>query len=853
MARPSASRPVNAPQPAGGSAARVDRVRPLPSGPAVIRFLQAAVLLVGAIAYCNSFAGVFVFDDQRAILDNPHLRDFTRPQAWWSDTTRPLVQFSLAMNYALGGLEPWGYHAVNLTAHLAAALVLMGLIRRTLDLPSMSAEVRQAAPWIAGGTALLWVVHPLTTAAVTYVIQRSEVFMGLCYLLVLYCLLRGGESEGKRRINGWYVLAVVACWAGVASKEVMVTAPVTAVVFDRVFLAASWREIFRKRWGLYLGLFSSWVLLALLMSSAPKLFETVGFTQRQVGAADYAMNEPAVILHYLRLVFWPSDLAIDYQWLAVGIAQNVLPIAIVALLVILSFALLLTRPVGPFSSPWLVWLGGGKIGFVGAAFFLILAPTSSIVPIADLAFEQRMYLPLAVVLTLVVVAMTRLVQHLEVARPWAPTAAGLLVLLAVATLAGRTLHRNADYHSELALWESTVAARPENARAHDQLGAALLRIGQPVPAVHHAKLAVALAPEFAVGHNNLGRALDALHARGFHPEAAGYYRRAIEIWPGFSDAHNNLANALLQEGKLQDALDHYQLALRAAPRSAKINYHLAVTQAKLGDLPQAIRHFQQALELAAADPLNNALLFVPLHIDFGETLALAGDLPRAKNNFEMVLERQPDSVAAHAALGKVLLAQGNMAEAATHLERAVQLAPERLETRLALAQLYLAQGKPEMAAAEYERVLKVNPAHPDALYFLGLYAEDQGDGPKAKELLRTAVLARAAWAEPALALGWLMSTSSQADVRDGAEAVRLMEGYCRSDGKKRPRAWDTLAAAYAESGRFKDAITAVEQGIDLAESSKTPAEPGHSVDEMQLRLQFYRTGTPFRVIRQGPR
>ena len=206
------------------------------------RLAPVIIVLAGVWAYTTSFSGVFVFDDLAAIARNPHLRSIWPPAAP-PDTTlagRPVATLTFALNYAaapadaretfargageLPGAESRlarnarGYHTVNLAIHLLAALTLFGVVRRSVLAARPGADVQRGAAAIATGVALLWVVHPLTTSAVTYLVQRVESLMGLLYLVTLYCAIRAHET-GRRGM--WMSGAVAACALGMATKEVI--------------------------------------------------------------------------------------------------------------------------------------------------------------------------------------------------------------------------------------------------------------------------------------------------------------------------------------------------------------------------------------------------------------------------------------------------------------------------------------------------------------------------------------------------------------------------------------------------------------------------------------------------------
>jgi len=175
------------------------------------------VVCAGFYAYHNSLHGAFVFDDEVAILTNPSIRQF-----WplWSVLSapagtvvsrRPIVNVSFAINYALGGLNVWGYHVVNAGIHILAALALYGIVRRTLRRPGLRERYGEGTAWLALAVALVWVVHPLQTESVNYTTQRTELLMGLFFLLTLYCVIRGAESSS--RATAWYVVAVLSSYS----------------------------------------------------------------------------------------------------------------------------------------------------------------------------------------------------------------------------------------------------------------------------------------------------------------------------------------------------------------------------------------------------------------------------------------------------------------------------------------------------------------------------------------------------------------------------------------------------------------------------------------------------------------
>ena len=215
-----------------------------------------AVTAAAGLAYHNSFAGPFIFDDDSSIKDNPTIRSLA--WAWWPPqgygatvSGRPLLNFTLGINYAMSGTAVWSYHLVNLLIHTVAGGVLFDVVRRTLRQSGMAARFAGDSLPLALATALIWTVHPVQTEAVTYVIQRAESLVSLLYLLTLWCFVRSTEPGAPGK---WRPLALAACLLGMAAKEVMVTAPVMVALYDRIFVAGSWRQVWARRGRFHLAL-----------------------------------------------------------------------------------------------------------------------------------------------------------------------------------------------------------------------------------------------------------------------------------------------------------------------------------------------------------------------------------------------------------------------------------------------------------------------------------------------------------------------------------------------------------------------------------------------------------------------
>jgi len=517
------------------------------------RLIPWLVVAAGLLAYHNSFTGPFIFDDAASIQDNLTIRHLWPIWGMLSPHTgaitvegRPLINLSLAVNYAIGGYAVRGYHVFNLAVHILAGLTLFGIVRRTLRQPRSRERFGDAAEGLAVAAAVLWTVHPLQTESVTYVIQRAESIMGLCYLLTLYCFIRGAESSRPR---AWYGPCVGACVLGMASKEVMVSAPLMVLLYDRAFVAGTLREAWRRRWKLYLALAGSWIVLGYLMFFTGSVRDALANAQvKGIGWWAYWVTEPGVILHYLRLCVWPQPLCLDYGWPIATTWASILPPALVVLFLLGMSVWGLKK-----NSAW---------GFLGAWFFLILAPTSSFFPTDSPRYEHRMYLSLAAVIIFGVIGIRALARRQS------------MVIFAVVAIGfgSLTVLRNEDYRSAVAFWDDAVAKRPENYGAHNNFGIALQDAGRIEEAIHQLEEAVRLQPGSEVLHYNLGNAL--FHGGRFE-EAIDQYDDALQLKPEFAEAHYSMGVTLARTRRTAEAVRHYEEALRINPDYAEARRALA--------------------------------------------------------------------------------------------------------------------------------------------------------------------------------------------------------------------------------------------------------------------------------------
>ena len=570
------------------------------------RLLAAAtIVLAGILAYANSVTGAFVFDDRPSIVSNasahnpaPWAHPLAAMQAPRNITLsgRPVSAFTIAMNYALAPVDArntfdppapgslvsplsyqnnlWGYHATNLAIHLLAALTLFGVVRRTLQTPALRATFGNASTSLAFVVALLWTLHPLQTGSVTYVIQRVESLMGLFMLFTLYCAIRAQES----RAMPWSIAGVMACLLGMGSKEVMVGAPIIVMLWDWTFIPGPFAATMKRRGALYIGLALTWILLAMLVVMDPRPLSS-GFHFAEWPWWRYLATQCGVLLHYLRLAFWPSPLVLDYDWLpARTIGVILLPALIINVLALVTLWQLAQRTAA---------------GFAAAVFFVVLAPSSSVLPIiTEIAAEHRMYVPLAAVVSLVVLGAYALMTRSKATAVVRQIAfAGALALAAF--FAWQTSLRNDDYFSDERIWADTVQKRPFNSRARNNYASDLLKSGQAKAAAEHLQVAVTVEPNYAEAHANLGVALATLQQ---YPDATAHFERAIAIDPFYTSAFENMAEAYGAQNQLAKAVKYFIKALDQKPDDVALLNKAAWILATAID--PAARDASQALVLA---------------------------------------------------------------------------------------------------------------------------------------------------------------------------------------------------------------------------------------------------------------
>ncbi|HEY2841011.1 MAG TPA: tetratricopeptide repeat protein [Pirellulales bacterium] len=700
--------PAEATSPAAATRRGWQTWRPL----VVFVLLGAAVVAV----YGGTTHAPFVFDDVPCIENNPSIMHLwpplgtkeepgpLRPPQDFNTAGRPLVNLSFALNVAFDRIEgikvdPFGFHVCNMLLHALTATLLWALVRRTLCLDFFAGRFERVASPLAFLVALVWALHPLQTEAVQYVSQRTELMMGFFYLAVMYGSLRYFTAENSASQTNWLVLTTLAGLAGMACKEVMVSAPAMVLLYDRTFIAGSFLRALRKSWPLYLGLLLGWILLLALNVGGPRS-ASAGF-HLNVAPHVWWLTQCRVLWLYLKLVVWPWPLVIHYEFPYLQTLSAAWPWALgVAGLAILTLLLVWRRAAAGFLCVWVI---------------AILSPTLVVPIITEIAVERRMYLPLLAPVAFFIVGGYALLQVLagwRTARAdqtskirWPLVAIAGVAITCATVYAMLDVRRLAAYEDPLTLWEDAHAHQPENYYVHVNYGVELLNQGRAEEALQQLKMALKIDPSDAAHiHAVMGKA----HLLAKRPaEAKRQLEEALRLQPDFPEARGNLGHVLLHEyNDIAGATPYLEESLRKRPDSLEIRHDLALVLINTGRSAEAIDWLEPVVRLKPESS--------EAHRDMGLALGNVGRAPEAISQFEEALRLNPHSALIHQYLGMALINVGKNQSAIEQLERSLELDPRLADAHYYLGFAHFNAGRPRDAISEFEKALALQPDHAGA-------------------------------------------------------------------------------------------------------------------------------------------
>jgi protein O-mannosyl-transferase len=694
------------------------------SSPVKMKIRSLLILtLLPMLLYFNSLQGSFQFDD-RNLIDRPWIADL---QAFQENVridryeNRPILLWTFALNNALNKYKVFGFHLLNLLLHVFVCILVFVIVVETQNILNLRSPGKEKS---SGPTALfpalLFAIHPLNTDSVSYISSRSAVLATFFYLLTLYGFLKIFSFRQpkwkwpKRAFFG--LLAIVSLYLAIASKLIAVTLPAVLGLWFLLFICPGRfpelkaRIFARKMIPIYCGIGLA-LLAAVLLSGPGILYAPKDQGLELFGRIPYFLVETKVIIfYYLKLFFVPVNLNVDNGFpFSTFLSDAKIFVAILVIGAMLYGA-------------WKTknyWVKGGVLWF-----FITLLPTSSIVPLNDLAVEHRMYLPMTLGLCLAAGAVIQII----------PTAWQLRFMIALVALFGlMTLSRNLVWTDEIRLWQDAVAKNPYSPRTTNNLGKAYFEKGQ---------LEQALL-QFQKSNENIGKYL----ARQYNlTDPAKYLERRsgnkvnsggktgtdhLHIVAELSEPHYNLASVYLDLGNLDQAEKEYQTAVRLNPNYFEALLGLGSVHARKGQTDRAIDLFRQSIQKRKL--LTKYEDYPLARLNIGELLGRTGKLDEAVRELTLAVEGDPSMVLGHYNLGLAYLMTGKLDKAEQALTTCLTL-NDRFEPALFnLARVTQAKGEWERSNRQFEKFLSVKGEDAGAYFQIGWNYHQAGKLDKAQE------------------------------------------------------------------------------------------------------------------------
>jgi tetratricopeptide (TPR) repeat protein len=846
--------------------------------------------LAVALVFGQTVGHEFVnLDDGEYVSENPHLSQGLGAQgiAWtfthsYAANWIPLTWISLMLDHQFYGLLAGGYHLTNVLLHAATAALLFLVLRR------MTGRL-----WPSAFVAALFAVHPLRAESVAWVTERKDVLSGLFFMLTLAAYV----SYVRHRPSLLRYLAMMVFFAlGLMAKAMLVTLPFVLLLLDywplrRMAATAGKGEAIpgAGRAGRFFVVARLVVEKLPLVALAGACCLTTLWIQgntlvpgEQLPLGWRMGNILVSYVTYLWQFFCPADLAAVYP--RAGLDLPVANIFGAGLLLLgITAAVLRWRHRHPYLlAGWLWYLG-------------MLVPVIGFVQVGLTSRADRFtYLPQIGLAIALAWGAADLCRSWSYRRWWC----GIASALVLAILMGCGWRQTSFWRDSESLWTHALDCSSQNSVAHYNFAIVLTGRGQVEEAIAHYRKALALKPDYAEAHNNLaltlaergevdlalahyGKALESkpdyapahynlavvLTSRRQLDLAIAHYRKAVDIRPDYAQAHNNLALLLAARGEMDLAIAHYQKALEVKPDYAEAHNNFGNVLAAQGQLDLAITHYQKALDVKpdyaeAHYNLGNALAgqgqtdlaiaryqkaldiqpnYAQAHNNLAVTLAGRGEVDLALAHYRKALAIKPDYAVAHFNLANTLAGRGRADLAVAHYREAVNIQRDYTEAHANLANALLALGRREEAIEHLRRVVELSPAAAMPRNDLGIVLAVQGRFDETLTQFRQALQIQPDCVEARTNLAWLRATCPKAALRNGREAIEHARRADQLCGGQRADVLGTLAAAYAEAGRFPEALAAARKALDLATRQKSPA----SADVLRKQIALYEAGKPF--------
>jgi tetratricopeptide (TPR) repeat protein len=653
--------------------------------------LSLILLVFGVLIffiYANTFESPFIFDDELRIKDNSHIRltQFSLKEivtaGFKSNKTRPIAFISFALNYYFHQYDPLGYHLVNISIHILAAFILYLFLKTTLTLPSIGRRY-QHSEVIAFLATLIWLVHPIQTQSVTYIIQRMNSLAAMLYILSFWCYVKGRLVDASQKRWWWFAASALAWLVSLGSKQISVTLPFLVYLYEWYFFQNLNKDWFKRSLKYVVGLVALVVLIALIYTGFnpwEKISRLNDYAQNEFTILERSLTQFRVVVYYISLFFYPhpSRLNLDYDFaLSHSLIDPVTTfVSLIAIVGLLGLAVFVAKKL-PLISFGIFW------------FFANLVIESSIIPLA-IIFEHRLYLPTMLACLIPVILAYRYVKPEKLCIP----------LLCALVIIGAywTFERNRVWKDDLTIWTDTVKKSPGKVRPHINLGKALENRDMLDVALNHYSIAARINPDNAKTYYNMG---NALAKKGQTEEAIAHYHKALKLDPLSPEAHNNLGLELARQGNAIEAVKYYLNALKLNPDYAAAHSNLGNALTGLGQIKAALYHYTTALQI---DP-NSA----EMHNNLGVSLIQNGKIGLAINHFQKALQINPESRKANDNLKRARATQRKLEEEIAKIQKALQQDPENPVIHYQLGILFYNKGNLEKTIAQFKKVLSIQP------------------------------------------------------------------------------------------------------------------------------------------------
>ena len=748
-------------------------------------FLVAATL----IAYLPVWHAGFLWDDDILLTGNPLIHQADGWYRFWLTKETPdyfpLTSTSFWLEWRLWGMNATGYHVTNVLLHAASALLVWRVLAR-LKIPG------------ARLAAVIFALHPVAVASVAWIAERKNALAMFLFLLTLLWYLRF-EDMGHRR---WYWISVVTFILALLSKTAAAPLPL-------VLLGIAWwrrgcltgRDVLRSTVFFGAAGLLAWITIRFQYHNAigHDIVRTDDFWSR------LAIAGRAVWFYFYKAVF-PAGLVPVYpRW----------PTGAVSLI---SFVPGLLMLVGLFIC-WWQRASWGKAVLSGCGYAVVmLLPVLGFLNIYffrySLVADHWQYFAIIGIVALAAAGMTAVLDRFP--RGKVIFCGTLLMVLGVMTWRQAGVYRDAE-----TLWRTTLAGNPNCAVAHDGLGYVLLQVGKADEATEQFQLALQNDPGYAQPRYNLGRVLS---QKGDVDGAIGQYQQALQINPDYAQAHKNLGALLLQKGDVDGAMPHFQRALQINPKNAEAHFNLGNAEMRNGSVDEAIAEFQRSLQLKPD--------YADACYDLGIALLQKDRLDDGIVQLQKALQLRPDQADACYNLGIAFVRKGRAADAITEFQKTLQINPDNVEAHYNLGVL-LQNGRMDEAIAEFQKVLQINPGYAPAHNDLGGALLQKGDLAGSIAEFKKALQINPNDLKAQNNLAWELATAPEASLRDGNKAVELARQANELSGGENPVVLHTLAAAYAEAGRFSDATSTAQKAAGLARMAGQAALAAQLEDELK--------------------